>query len=138
MILDALISPISDVITRLIDRVIPDKVQQDAAKLALLQEQGRMDLEQLKIQISAIVSESQSLDPWTSRARPTFLYVMYLMFLLVIVGSIVGIWYPIQVFQASKNMAALFAAIPQSIVELFGVGYLGYTGARTWEKTKRK
>ena len=29
------------------------------------------------------------------------------------------------------------AAIPESIITLFGVGYLGYTGARSYDKFKR-
>jgi hypothetical protein len=28
------------------------------------------------------------------------------------------------------------AAIPDSYLQLFGVGYLGYTGGRSWEKIK--
>ena len=33
-----------------------------------------------------------SADPWTSRARPTFLYLIYLVILLCVVGAVIGMW----------------------------------------------
>ena len=47
---------------------------------------------------------------------------------------ILSIWWPEQVFQASKNLSSLLGAIPESLWWLFGAGYLGYTGARTFDK----
>ena len=72
-ILDALISPIAG----LIDKIIPDPRARDAAKLELLKLQGTQDMETIKTQMAAIIAEAESPDPWTSRARPSFLYVMY-------------------------------------------------------------
>ena len=69
MLLDALISPIST----LLDRIIPDKAQRDQARLQLLAMQGSQELQLLSTQLSAIVAEAGSCDPWTSRARPSFL-----------------------------------------------------------------
>ena len=34
--------------------------------------------------MQAIVAEAQSTDPWTSRARPSFLYMMYALILWAI------------------------------------------------------
>ncbi|VFT12062.1 Protein of uncharacterised function (DUF3154) [Pseudomonas aeruginosa] len=80
--------------------------------------------------LSAILAEANSADPWTSRARPTFLYVIYGVILLSVIGSIIGIWWPAEVFQAAENLSKLLNAVPESLWWLFGAGYLGYTGAK--------
>lgn len=122
----------------LIARILPDPAQQAEAqrKLAELQQSG--ELRGMELKLSAILAEASSTDTWTSRARPTFLYVMYVILLLLVLGAIVGIWWPAQVFQAADNLAKLLNALPEQLWWLFGTGYLGYTGARTWEKAKGK
>ena len=118
----------------LIARIWPDPVQQAEAqrKLAELQQSG--ELRGIELQLSAILAEASSADPYTSRARPTFLYVMYAIITLLVVGAILGIWWPVQVFQAAENLGKLLGALPEELWWLFGTGYLGYTGARTYEK----
>jgi hypothetical protein len=71
-IIETLIGPIA----ALIDKLIPDPKARNAAKLELIKLQGSQELETLRTQLSAILAEAQSPDPWTSRARPSFLYVM--------------------------------------------------------------
>jgi len=129
-------SIITNIAQGLISRIWPDPAQQAEAqrKLAELQQSG--ELRGMELQISAILAEANSTDAFTSRARPTFLYVMYAIILLMVIGAIAGIWWPAQVFQAAENLAKLLAAIPEPLWWLFGTGYLGYTGARTWEKGK--
>jgi hypothetical protein len=61
------------------------------------------------------MAEANSNDPWTSRARPTFLYVIYGVILLSVVGSIIGIWWPAGVFQAAENLSKLLNAVPESL-----------------------
>jgi len=39
---------------------------------------------------------------------------------------------------AAAGMVAWLAAIPEEMWWLFGAGYLGYAGLRTWDKTKGK
>ena len=75
--LEALIGPVASII----DKVIPDKAARDKAKLELLQLQGSQDLAEINARLSAIVAEANSHDPWTSRARPSFLYVIYVLLL---------------------------------------------------------
>lgn len=123
---------------KVLDKIIPDPAQRDAAKLALLQAENQQALQEMQVQMSAIVEEAKSQDPWTSRARPSFLYLMYLILLLCMIGGIIGIWYPAQVNQAASNINVLFKAIPPDLYTLFGLGYLGYTGARSLEKFKGK
>ena len=119
---------------RILDKVIQDPAQRDSAKLELLKQQQVGALDELKISMSAILGEAQSPDPWTSRARPTFLYLMYAVIVLALVGGILGIWFPTQVGRAADTIGRLLAAIPDSLWWLFGAGYLGYTGARSFDK----
>jgi len=76
-IIEGLIGPIA----KLIDKIIPDPEARDRAKLELIKLEGGHELEAIKNQMSAIVAEANSHDPWTSRARPSFLYVMYALLL---------------------------------------------------------
>jgi hypothetical protein len=117
-----------------LDRVIPDAEARNRAKLEVLKEENQQALREIEAGLSAILAEAQSADPWTSRARPTFLYVIYAVILLCVVGSVVGIWWPGQVFQASENLSRLLGAVPESLWWRFGAGYLGYTGARSFDK----
>lgn len=130
MLLDALVSPIST----LLDRLIPDKAQRDQAKLQLLALQGSQELQLLNTQLSAIVAEAQSRDPWTSRARPSFLYVMYVMILWALPMGLIAAFSPAAASAIANGMNAYLAGIPQPLYALFGTGYLGYTAARQWGK----
>lgn len=131
-ILESLIAPIAG----LIDKIIPDPRARDAAKLELLKLQGSQDMEVLKTQLSAIVAEAGSTDPWTSRARPSFLYVMYAMILWAVPMGLIAAADPVMATNIAHGMTAYLAALPESMWALFGTGYLGYTAARSWGKAK--
>ena len=131
-ILDALISPIAG----LIDKIIPDPRARDAAKLELLKLQGSQEMDAIKTQMTAIVAEAQSADPWTSRARPSFLYVMYTMILWAIPMGLIAAVRPDMAKGIAAGMNAYLAGIPEPMWALFGTGYLGYTAARSWGKAK--
>ena len=134
MTIAALLPALVPALGKVIDRVIPDKDAQSRARAELARMEQEGELRQTEVQISAILAEAQSRDKWTSRARPTFLYVMYGVIILTIVGGIIGIWFPEEVTTAAQNIANLLAAIPESLWWLFGTGYLGYTGARSVDK----
>jgi hypothetical protein len=123
---------------KLIDKIWPDKTAQESerakAQLALIQLQQSGDLEELKTRLSAIISEAQSSDPWTSRARPSYLYVMYTMILGSIPIGILSVFNPGAAAQIAIGMKAWLGAIPQDMWWMFGAGYLGYTHYRTKEK----
>ena len=131
-ILDALISPIA----ALIDKIIPDPRARDAAKLELLKLQGSQEMDAIKTQMTAIVAEAQSTDPWTSRARPSFLYVMYTMILWAIPMGLIAAVRPDMAKGIAAGMNAYLNGIPEPMWALFGTGYLGYTAARSWGKAK--
>ena len=132
-ILTSLLPLISDVL----DKVVPDPKAREAAKLKLIQEAQAGKLQEVEKQLSAIVAEAQSKDPWTSRARPTFLYVVYLLILVSIPMALVHAFNPELSLRLIEGFHGWLSAIPESIVTLFGVGYLGYTGARSYDKYKR-
>jgi len=131
-LLDALISPISSII----DRVIPDKEARDRAKLELLRLQGAQELEQIRTQMSAILAEAGSTDPWTSRARPGFLYVMYVMILWSLPMDLIAAARPEAARDIAAGITAYLNGLPEPLYALFGTGYLGYTAARQWGKAK--
>lgn len=131
-ILEALIGPIG----QLIDKIIPDPAERDRAKLELLKLQGGQELQTLQTQLSAIVAEAQSTDPWTSRARPSFLYVMYALLLWAIPMGLIAAVQPETARGIASGMNAYLSGIPEPLYALFGTGYLGYTAARTWGKIK--
>lgn len=73
---------------------------------------------------------------WTIRARPTFLYVMYLLLLWSIPMGLIAAVSPRVAADMAAGMRAYFAAIPEPLYALFGTGYLGYTVARSWGKRR--
>lgn len=133
-VLNGLIGPLAG----LIDKIIPDPQARDRAKLELMKLEGAQELEAVKTQLSAIVSEAQSTDPWTSRARPSFLYVMYVLLLWSIPMGLIAAVNPATASAIAGGMTAYLRAIPEELYALFGTGYLGYTLARQWGLKKGK
>lgn len=135
-----ILGPVANFASKLADRIWPDKVAQEKERnqfeLAVMEAVKSGELETLKTSISAILAEANSADPWTSRARPTFMYVMYIMILASIPIGIVTIFRPDMAAAVANGMKMWLAAIPESMWALFGVGYVGYTGARSYEKSK--
>ncbi len=129
-ILDVLIGPL----TSIIDKVIPDKAARERAKLEVLKLEGSHELELLQARLSAIVTEAQSPDPWTSRARPSFLYVMYVLILWALPMGLIALFKPEAAAAIAQGMNAYLAGLPEPLYALFGTGYLGYTAARQWGK----
>ena len=128
-------------ITSIIDKVgnlFPSDKEKNDAKILLLQAEQNGELEAVKVQLSAILSESQSADPWTSRARPSFMYVIYLLILMGIPMGFLSAYNPAMALSVAAGFKAWLTAIPDGLYTLFGVGYLGYTGARSVEKLKNK
>ena len=132
----SLIEGIIGSIANLIAKIIPDPKARDAAKLELIKLQGSQDLETLRTQLSAILAEAQSPDPWTSRARPSFLYVMYLIILWSLPMGLIAAFRPQAAADIAAGMNAYLSGLPEPLYALFGTGYLGYTAARTWGKIK--
>jgi len=122
---------------KLIDKLIPDPEAKAKAQLDLLALQQSGELKELETRMSAIVAEASSADPWTSRARPSFLYVFYFVILsLTILAPMIGVFHPNGMEVFFGNVGKGFDAIPEELWWTFSAGYLGYAGARTFEKRK--
>lgn len=134
-----LIGPIADLLNKGIDRIFPDPEQKARAQLELIKLNQEGEFKEVEQQLSAILAEAKSQDPWTSRARPSFLYVFYFILLfLIIIAPAFGVFYPGQMEQFFINVQAGFKAIPEELWWTFGAGYLGYAGFRSREKTAGK
>lgn len=106
------------------------QMQQAAQELEVQRDQieAARDEALAEIQGENIRAETGSEDAYVRRARPTFLYVM----ILGIACSLIV--FPILNLVTHKGLVVM--DIPDAYLELFGVAFLGYTGARTWEKTR--
>ncbi len=106
-----------------------------AAELALKVQELEGSIEQARISI--MVAEASSADKWTSRARPGFLYLFYLVVVVLALGApFVGIFFPAQMSQFYVNVKAGFEAVPEAMWWTFTTGYLGYVGARQYGKIR--
>lgn len=124
------------VVDGVLDKIIPDAEQRERLKMEARKQAMDGNLKELELQLSAIVAEANSKDPWTSRARPTFMYVIYLLILSAIPMGILHAFNPELAFNIADGFNNWLTAIPSDLIALFGVGYLGYTGARSLEKNK--
>lgn len=131
-ILEAVVGPLA----KLIDKIIPDPQARDRAKLELLKLQGDQEAAAIAQQMQAIIAEAGSNDPWTSRARPSFLYMMYALILWAIPMGLISAVNPVMAKGIAEGMTTYLRGIPEELYALFGTGYLGYTAARTWGKVK--
>ena len=131
-LIDSLIGPIASII----DKMIPDKKARARAKLELIALEGTQELKAIEARLSAIVTEAQSRDPWTSRARPSFLYVMYAMILFALPMGILAAFSAEMAQNIGAGISAYLRGLPEELYALFGTGYLGYTAARQWGKAK--
>ena len=131
-LIDVLIGPIAS----LIDKIIPDKEAQARAKLELITLQGSQEMQMLETQLQAIVAEANSADPWTSRARPSFLYVMYILLLTALPMGVLSAFHAAAALDIAAGMNTYLDGLPEPFHALFGNGYLGYTAARPWGKAR--
>ncbi len=97
-----------------------NKTQIDLAQLNLEAKAEDVLARETEAASGNIRAEAASGDKYTSRARPSFLYVM------------LGILATNYVLFPLLGKAAL--VFPDALFWLFGSCMLGYTGARTWEK----
>lgn len=128
------VTAIVDAGKTVIDKLIPDAKTKQVLNYKLLQLAQDGEFRELEIRMKAIVAEAQSQDKWTSRARPSFLYVIYLMILASIPMGGLYAFYPDTAGLMMAGVKAWLQAIPAELWALFGAGYLGYTFTRTKDK----
>lgn len=130
------ISGIFNIGSKIIDKLFPDPEQKAKAQLDLLRMQQSGELDSVKVQLSAILAEAQSADPWTSRARPSFLYVVYILLLWSIPMGVLATLRPEAAAAFTVGFKAWLDAIPEPVLTLFGVVMSGYVAGRSWEKVR--
>lgn len=130
------ISGIFSIGTKLIDKLFPDPTAKAQAQLELLKMQQTGELDEMKTALSAIIAEANSADPWTSRARPTFMYVVYVLLLWSIPMGLIAVFRPDAAVAFTAGFHAWMQALPEPVLTLFGVVMTGYTAGRSWEKVR--
>jgi hypothetical protein len=134
--IDDAVGAVSTLATTIINKVFPDPQDAAKAKAVLEAADTQAAIQQTASQLQAIMAEAQSSDKWTSRARPSFLYVCYTMILAAIPMGVLWAFVPVTAEAIAIGLQKWLAAIPDPVWQLFTVGYLGYTGGRSWEKIK--
>jgi hypothetical protein len=129
-----IVDSVIGIASKVADKFFPDAKDKEAFQLEMTKQLQAMDMAELDLSKSAIVAEATSQDKWTSRARPSFMYVIYI---LLLFSMPYGIWFAIHPISANNftvGMAAWFKAIPDILYQLFGVGYVGYSASRSYDK----
>lgn len=131
--------PLMAVFDKAVDKLFPgaeQKAQKYEAKAKLIEAEQKGEFIELETRMQAIIMEAKSKDPWTSRARPSFLYVIYILILSAIPMGFLYAFQP----EMSANVIVGFKdwlnAIPGELYALFGAGYLGYTKSRENDKAR--
>jgi hypothetical protein len=125
-----------DLIGKAMDKFIPDPGAAAQAKLAMYEAQRAGNMDEVKVAMSAILAEANSADPWTSRARPSFLYVVYILLLFGLPVGVLSAFYPDRAAAIGAGFGTWLKAIPDSLYILFGTVMTGYGVQRTVEKVK--
>jgi len=134
--LDDAIAGVSGLLTTAIDKIWPDPADKAKAEAIAIQAAADAAVAQLKAAQEVMLAEANSQDPWTSRARPSFMYVMYVCILAALPMGVLFAFNPTTANQIAVGFGAWLSAIPSDMWTLFGVGYVGYSGSRTFEKIK--
>lgn len=130
------ILPIIEIGARLIDKLIPDPQAKAAAQLELLRLQQDGEFRALEVQMGAILAEAKSADPFTSRARPSMLYVFYTLILCGIPMGLIAAVSPSTASDIAAGFGAWLRAIPASITDMATFVMCGYIAGRSIEKVK--
>lgn len=123
--------------SKVLDRVLPDDEAKAKAELELMKLEQAGAFKDEENRYNAIVAEAKSNDKWTSRARPSFMYVIYVFILAAIPMGFLFAFCPEVAEAVIKGVKGWLNAIPESLYALFGAGFLGYTGARSYDKRKK-
>lgn len=126
-----------DIASKVIDKLVPDPAANAEMQLKLVELDKNCELQELQLQMSAIVAEANSTDPWTSRARPSFMYLFYVIVIfMVVIAPMVGVLYPEKMDLFFMNVNKGFTAIPEAMWWTFTAGFLGYSGSKSLEAIK--
>lgn len=134
--IDDAITAASSLIKDGIDKIWPNPTEEAAAKVALMKATSDAAIAQLTAANSIMLAEANSSDKWTSRARPSFMYVMYGMIIWAIPMGVLFAIDPIRASNIATGMQQWLIAIPDTLWNMFGFCFVGYSASRTFEKVK--
>lgn len=134
--IDAAVASATQLINNAINKIWPDPTEQAKAEVELIRATSEAALGQMAQAMSVMLAEANSADPWTSRARPSFLYVMYVLILCAIPMGVLSAFRPDLAMAIAAGMRAWLGAIPDGLWATFGLGYSGYAISRSYEKSK--
>lgn len=130
------VTAVANAVSGIVDKIWPNPTEAEAAKIAEMKERTADAVTLLDAQNRAAVAEAGSSDAWTSRARPSFLYVMYALILWAIPMGIVAAFSPATAMAVAEGFKAWLAAIPPQLWDVFGLCFTVYAGSRLIEKVK--
>jgi len=134
--IDDAIANVSTLLNTAVNKIWPDPQDKAKAEAVTLMAAADAAVTQLKAAQAVMLAEASSSDKWTSRARPSLLYVMYLLILAGIPFGALAAFKPDVAHAIAGGMNSWLAAIPDTLWQMMGFCYLGYTGGRTFEKVK--
>jgi len=132
-----MIGDVLSIANTVIDKVgdlFPSKEQKDLAKAKLVELQQKGELADIEMSVEILLAEAKSNDKFTSRARPSFMYVFYLIILFAIPIGILNAVSPETGLSISEGMKAWWSALPTELWWTFGVGFTGYVTSRSIDK----
>lgn len=136
MIPPSVVSGVAGPLFKLVDSLFTSDEEREKAKRQLIKMEMDGKLKAVQQEMSVLLAEAQSKDPWTSRARPSFLYVFYILLLFSIPMGFLSLFSPVAAKEVSAGFHLWLEAIPEEAWTAFWICFSGYTGARTYEKHK--
>ena len=128
------VTAVSGLLDDAINKIWPNPEDKANASAISMKAAADAAISQLNAQLSVMKAEESSEDPWTSRARPSFLYVIYILILASLPMGVLFAFNPVVATAVVTGFHNWLSAIPSDLINLFGIGYLGYTGSRSVEK----
>lgn len=96
-------------------------------------------MDKFKAQTAIMLAEASSQDKWTSRARTSFLYVMYMLILTSIPFSVLFAFRPDIAKDVVEGFHSWLAALPDDFMSTFKTvmfGYFAHDVAKDYVKNK--
>ncbi len=134
--IDINLSGILDSGFKLIDSLYTSDEEKAEAKRKLISLQQEGKLKEFEASQAVMLAEAKSTDKFTSRARPSIMYVFYIMILVGIPMGILSAFKPEIATQIAIGFSSWLEAIPSDLYNLFTFAILGYSGARSFDKKK--
>lgn len=117
-----------------INKIWPDPQAKASAEATTMIAAAQASVEVLRQQMSLALAEASSGDKWTSRARPSFLYVMYVLILWGLPMSFLFAFRPDIGHQVADGFGQWLQAIPDAFWNTFAVSFSAYAVARSADK----